>query len=127
LRGIGRSSILPADTIAEIDLERNRPMRDFAPDDRDAVIAFDRAVTDPTARAVLDYLIAHPDQRFNGAALVKALNLSEHKAVARATYAMGQIAAGLDRSRPWGEAQMGYQMAGPIAALFLEARGSVRS
>jgi hypothetical protein len=99
-------------------------MREFAPDDLEAAVAFDHGVTDPTARAILDYLIAHPDERFDGAALVRALGLTEHKSVARATYAMGQVAAGLERKRPWGEAQMGYLMPGPMAQLFRASRGA---
>jgi hypothetical protein len=97
-------------------------MRDFAPDDHKAAAAFYGSVLDPTARAVLDHLIDHPDERFDGAALVRALGLPEHRAVARATYTMGQIAAGIDRKRPWGEAQMGYLMPASIAELFRQVR-----
>ena len=102
-------------------------MRDFEPDDHRAAAAFYRSVLDPTARAILDHLIDHPDQRFDGAALARALDLAEHRAVARATYEMGQLAAGLGRNRPWQEAQLGYLMPGPIAELFRQVRTSVRS
>jgi hypothetical protein len=99
-------------------------MRDFAPDDLEAALAFDRGVTDPTARAVLDYLIDHPDERLNGATIAKALALPDNRLVARSTYLMGQMAASLDRNRPWGEAQQGYLMTAPIAELFRTARGT---
>jgi hypothetical protein len=102
-------------------------MRDFTPTDLEAALAFDRGVTDPTARAVLDYLIEHPDERLNGATLAEALALPDNKLVARSTYLMGQIAGGLDRKRPWQEAQQGYLMPGPIAELFRTARATVSS
>ena len=102
-------------------------MRDFEPDDHTAAADFYRSVLDPTARAILDHLIDHPDQRFDGAALVRALGLPEHRAVVRATYLMGQLAAGLGRNRPWQEAQPGYLMPGPIAELFERVRTTARS
>ena len=98
-------------------------MREFQPEDHHTAAAFYRAITDSTAKAVLDYLIDHPEERINGATLVRALGLPEHRAVARATYARGQTAAAQCRKRPWTEAQQGYLMPAPIAELFRKARG----
>lgn len=97
-------------------------MRDFDDIDRESAAQFYDAVTEPTAKAILDYLIDHPDERLDGAAIVRALGLPEHRAVARATYAMGQIAAAQDNHRPWGEAQQGYLMPAPVADLFRQVR-----
>ena len=97
-------------------------MREFEPGDREAAATFYRAVTDPTAKAILDYLIDHPDERVDGAALVRAFGLPEHRAVARAAYLMGRIASAEGRNRPWSEAQLGYQMSAPVAELFRQAR-----
>ena len=98
-------------------------MDEFGPNDGEAAAALYRSVTDPTAKAILDYLIDHPDERVNGAALVRALGLPEHRVVARAAYSMGQTAAALVPTRPWTEAQQGYLMPAPVAELFRRARG----
>lgn len=86
--------------------------------------SFYRRVADETARSILDYLIDHPEERFDGAALVRHLGLSEHREVARATYYMGQIAAELGHDRPWTEGQLGYLMPEEQANLLRQARES---
>ena len=97
-------------------------MQDFAPSDLDVAVAYYRSVADPTAKALLDFLIDHPDERFDGAALVRHLGLGEHRAVARATSRLGTLAAALDRRRPWTEAQLGYLMPAVQADLLRRAR-----
>ena len=97
-------------------------MEDFGPADLDLAVAFYQAVDDPTARAVLDFLVDHPEQRFDGAALVAHLRLGEHRDVARATYRLGRLAAGLHRRRPWAESQLGYLMPAAQADLLGRAR-----
>lgn len=97
-------------------------MQEFKPGEIDIAVAFYRAIDDPTAKAVLDWLIDHPDERFDGAALVRHLQLSRHSDVARATYRLGGLAASLGRRRPWGEASLGYQMPADQATLFQTAR-----
>jgi hypothetical protein len=72
--------------------------------------AFYMSVTDPTAKAILDFLIDHPDERFDGAAIIQHLGLAKHSDVARSAFAMGQIAAELGFDRPWTEGQLGYLM-----------------
>lgn len=99
-------------------------MTAFVPDDPARALAFYRAIEDPTARAVLDFLIDRPGQRFDGAAIARALGLPRTRDVARATYAMGEIAATLGHGRPWTEAQLGYAMPEEQAALFRRARSA---
>ena len=90
--------------------------------DVDAARSLYNQVTDPTARTLLDFLIDHPDERFEGTTIVESLGLREHRDVARATYLIGQIASELGLERPWTESQHGYLLPGPAAALLREAR-----
>ncbi len=97
-------------------------MYDFDTDDLDRATAFYQSIPDQTAKAVLDFLIDHPDDTFDGAAIVKQLGLAQHRDVARATFALGEAAAALGRKRPWTEAQRGYAMPVAQAELFRRAR-----
>ncbi len=97
-------------------------MEQFGGADLDLAIRFYQAVDDPGARAVLDYLIDHPDERFEGAAIADALGLPQHRDVARATFAYGEAARAMGRARPWQEAQLGYLMPADRAALLRRAR-----
>ena len=100
-------------------------MGGFDPGDLDVAVAFYRSVDDPTAKAVLDFLIDHPDERFDGAALVRHLGLAAHRDVARATFYLGTLSAARGRRRPWTEAQLGYLMPSPQAELLRRARERV--
>ena len=100
-------------------------MGDFDPGDLDVAVAFYRSVDDPTAKAVLDFLIDHPDERFDGAALVRQLGLGAHGDVARATFYLGTLAAAHGRRRPWTEAQLGCLMPAAQAELLRRAREQV--
>lgn len=73
-------------------------------------------------RQLLDYLIDHPDQRFNSEALQAALQFPQHKDVALAAYSIGETAAALGLKRPWTEGQLGYQMSAETATLLTQAR-----
>ncbi len=97
-------------------------MKGLGLDDEAGALAFYRAVDDPAARVVLDFLIDRPGQRADGAAIAKALGLPRNTDVARAAYAMGEIAGGLGHGRPWTEAQLGYAMPEEQAALLRAAR-----
>lgn len=97
-------------------------MEQFGAADLDLAARFYRAVADPRSRAVLDFLIDHPDERFEGGTIAEALALPEHRDVARATFAYGEVARELGRARPWQEAQLGYLMPAGQAALLREAR-----
>jgi len=94
----------------------------FGSADLDLAVGFYRAIDDPGIRAVLDFLIDHPDERFEGAAIAAALGLPRHREVARATFAYGEVARALGRARPWQEAQLGYLMPGDQARLLRQAR-----
>ena len=97
----------------------------FGTNDLDTATAFYRSIPDPTAKAVLDFLIDHPGEVFDGAAIVKQLGLTQHRDVARATFALGEAAAVLGRKRPWTESQRGYAMPVEQADLFRQARARV--
>ena len=93
-------------------------VKTWTPSDREAATTFHLALDDATQKGFLDLLISHPDERFDTAAVAGRLGLSDHKAVARATYAMGQALAAKGFSRPWTEAQQGYAMPAETANLF---------
>lgn len=90
--------------------------------DIDAAGSLYNQVTDPTARRILDFLIDHPDERFDGATIVEHLGIGEHRDVARSTYLIGQIATNLGLKRPWTESQHGYLLPGQAAELLRKAR-----
>lgn len=101
-------------------------MKEFGPEDADLAAGFYRSIEDPTARAVLDFLVDHPEERFDGAALVGELGLARHREVARATFALGTLAAAVGRRRPWREGQVGYLMPAAQADLLRRARDRAR-
>ena len=92
-------------------------MNSWTRDDRDAATTFLSSIEDATQRGFLDLLTSHPDERFDTAAVAKHLGLTDHKAVARATYAMGQALKATGYARPWTEAQQGYAMPAETANL----------
>jgi hypothetical protein len=96
-------------------------VKSWTPEDREAAATFLAAVDDATQKGILDLLIGRPDERFDTAAVAKHLGLSDHKAVARATYAMGQALKATGYARPWTEAQQGYAMPAETANLFKSA------
>ena len=83
-----------------------------------------RSVEPGNARAFLDFLIDHPDQQFDSDRLQHELSFAEHKQVALAAYAIGELAENLGLSRPWTEGQKGYAMTAATARLFDQARSS---
>jgi DNA-binding transcriptional ArsR family regulator len=97
-------------------------MEPFGATDLALAKRFYEAIDDPTARAVLDFLIDHPDERIEGYTIADTVGLPRHRDVARATYTYGEIARSLGKSRPWQEAQMGYLMPAEQAALLRQAR-----
>jgi hypothetical protein len=97
-------------------------LKDFGEGGIELAVTFYRSVADANARALLDFLIDHPDERFDGAALARQLGFARHRDVARATYALGQLAADLGRRRPWREGQLGYLMDAAQADLLRRAR-----
>lgn len=65
-------------------------------------------VREGTPRRLLDFLIAHPDERFDAATLKERLGLERHDEVARGFAALAADLAGQGLARPWNEAQAGY-------------------
>jgi F420-dependent oxidoreductase-like protein len=81
------------------------------------------AVRDGTPRRLLDFLIDHPDERFDSAALMTQLELPRHDEVARGFAALAADLAEHGLARPWNEAQAGYLLPAQQAAVFARARG----
>jgi F420-dependent oxidoreductase-like protein len=81
------------------------------------------AVRNGTPRRLLDFLIDHADERFDGAALMRQLELSRHDEVARGFAALAADLAEHGLARPWNEAQAGYLLAPQQAAVLARARG----
>ena len=89
---------------------------------RESLAAFYRDVTDPNGRAVLDFLIDHAGERHDAREIMTALGFEQHRDVALAAYAVGEIAGSHGMKRPWLEAQLGYTMSPETAALLRSAR-----
>lgn len=98
-------------------------MDDLSSASQGTLAAFYRNVTDPNARAVLDFLIDHPGERHEARTIMTALGFERHRDVALAAYAVGEIAGKHGQKRPWLEAQLGYTMSPETAALLRQARG----
>jgi hypothetical protein len=90
--------------------------------DGTALAAVYRETTDQSARALLDFLIDHPDQRFEARQIMESLDFAQHRDVALAAYAVGEVADRHGLKRPWLEAQLGYTMSADVAAALREAR-----
>jgi hypothetical protein len=83
------------------------------------------AVRDGTPRRLLDFLIDHPDERFDGATLARQLELPRHDEVARGFAALAADLAEHGLARPWNEAQAGYLLPSQPAAVLAHARDEV--
>ncbi len=70
-----------------------------------------------TPRRILEELVAHPDERFDGAALVRRLDLAAHEEVARSIATLGNAFEARGIARPWSEAQRGYLLPADQAAI----------
>lgn len=94
----------------------------------DDVRAVLEAIDDRTERALLDWLVDHPEERFDGAALRASLSLEAHRDVTRAAAKLGERFTSAGIARPWNEAQRGYLMtaeqAGRLGALRPWSSGS---
>ena len=94
-------------------------MRDPTPAE---TTAFYRDVTDTNARAMLDFLIDHPGQRFEARQIMEALGFAQHRDVGLAAYTVGEVATRHGQNRPWLEAQLGYTMSPDVAGELRQAR-----
>ena len=81
------------------------------------------AVSNGTPRRLLDYLVDHPDERLDAAALRERLGMDRHDAVARGFAAVAEVFAQQGIARPWSEAQAGYLLPASQAAVLARARG----
>jgi F420-dependent oxidoreductase-like protein len=79
-------------------------------------------IGDPASRRLLDFLIAHPDTRVDGAALIEPLGLQRHVEVTLAAAALAAALAKRGFARPWNESQLGYLLPARNAALLARAR-----
>lgn len=82
------------------------------------------AIPDGAPRRLLDWLIAHPNERFDASALREQLGLERHDEVARGFAAAANALAGHGLARPWNEAQAGFLLTPEWAAAFSAARGT---
>jgi F420-dependent oxidoreductase-like protein len=113
-----RGRTQPADGLAT---ESRRGDDLTAVDETDIVRAY-AAVRDGTPRRLLDFLIDHPDERFDSATLMRRLDLERHDDVARGFAALAADLTGHGLTRPWNEAQAGYLLAAAHAALLARGR-----
>ncbi len=72
---------------------------------------------DSPARRFLAWLIDHPEERFDGAALQPILNVEDHAAVSLTVASVGAAFAERGLDRPWSEAQRGYALSREMADL----------
>jgi alkanesulfonate monooxygenase SsuD/methylene tetrahydromethanopterin reductase-like flavin-dependent oxidoreductase (luciferase family) len=80
------------------------------------------SLLDETSRRLLDFLIDHPEERFNGAALVQHLGLQRHEEVSRAIASLAADFATRGIDRPWNEAQAGYLLPAQQAVVLARVR-----
>jgi hypothetical protein len=95
--------------------------------DETAIVRAYAAVRDGTPRRLLDFLVEHPDERFDGAALMRQLELPRHDEVARGFAALAADLAEHGLARPWNEAQAGYMLTSQPAAVLSHARRQVEA
>ena len=113
-----RGRTVPADGPS---MESRRQQNLTAVDEADVARAY-AAVRDGTPRRLLNFLIDHADERFDGAALMRQLKLSPHDEVARGFAALAADLAEHGLARPWNEAQAGYLLPVQPAAVLARAR-----
>jgi F420-dependent oxidoreductase-like protein len=118
-----RGQASPADASAG----RTRPIDDLTTIDEAAVVRAYAGVREGAPHLLLDFLIDHPDERFDGAALMRRLDLSRHDEVARGFAALAADLAGHGLARPWNEAQAGYLLPPRQAAVLARARERSRT
>ena len=92
--------------------------------DQPTLAAVYRDITDTNARAMLDFLVDHPGERFEARQIMEALGFAGHREVGLAAYAVGEVAEKHGQQRPWLEAQLGYTMSPDMAAELRQARGT---
>jgi F420-dependent oxidoreductase-like protein len=127
LRQVAREAIpaLRGQTPVEGPAKESRRGDDLTTVDEADITRAYAAVRDGTPRRLLDFLIDHPGDRFDGATLRRQLELSRHDEVARGFAALATDLAAHGLARPWNEAQAGYLLPAPHAAVLARARDEV--
>jgi alkanesulfonate monooxygenase SsuD/methylene tetrahydromethanopterin reductase-like flavin-dependent oxidoreductase (luciferase family) len=74
------------------------------------------------ARGVLALLIENPDERFDGSAIMRRLEMTEHADVAHAFAVLGDAFEEHGLARPWSEAQRGYMLTADDAHILRRGR-----
>ena len=114
LRAVARE-VLPALRGADRNQIAAKPAMPSALEADEAAIRVVIAGASPVQRQLLDWLARHPDVRFDGQALQRALGIEHHRDVTKAMAALGAafLAGGI--ARPWNEAQRGYLIGSDVA------------
>ena len=99
------------------------PTKDLTGVDEATIAQAYAAVAEGAPRRLLDVLIDHPDERLASAVLKDRLGLARHEEVARGCAAIATALAEHGIARPWNEAQAGYLLPAPQAAVLARARG----
>jgi alkanesulfonate monooxygenase SsuD/methylene tetrahydromethanopterin reductase-like flavin-dependent oxidoreductase (luciferase family) len=96
------------------DVAAVRQLDSVGEDELRAVLA---GVDDGLEGTLLRWLIAHPDERFDGAALLERVGGGQHREVTRAFARLGDRFRAHRVTRPWNEAQRGYLITAERAKL----------
>ena len=100
------------------------PGGDLSAADEATLVRAYASVREGLPRRVLDLLIDHPDERFDGAALMQRLGIDRHHEVTLAFAAFAADLAEQGLARPWNEAQSGYLLPAAEATRLHRARGA---
>jgi hypothetical protein len=99
-------------------------MNQLASANDEQLTAFYHDITDANARAMVDFLINRPGQRFEARQIMETLGFAQHRDVGLAAYSVGEVATRHGQNRPWLEAQLGYTMSPETAGRLRQARGA---
>jgi F420-dependent oxidoreductase-like protein len=127
LRQVARD-VLPGLRGRERDAEQERAgsqrLVELAFADESVIAEAYASVAEGLPRRLLDFLMTHPDERLDGAALVARLGLERHDEVTRAIATLAADLATHGIARPWNESQLGYLLPAERAVLLARARDS---
>lgn len=96
-------------------------LREITSGDFSVVCSILAELSNTPSHRFLSWLIDHPDEQFDGAALRSQISLDNHAGVTRAAAVLGAAIADLGLARPWTEAQRGYSLSAGMAALLAPA------
>jgi len=113
-----RSSDAPGHRVERRDVT---PLRRITSGDLPVVSHILTNLGDTPSHRFFSWLIAHPDEQFDGAALGSHIGLDSHAEVTRAVAILGAAFADHGFARPWSEAQRGYLVPKETAVLLSEA------